>query len=85
MGRNESDEDTVLLDEVLKNIFKKCLIFCSSCKLFPLNNEACNRKSRNHVNSVETCKCDSFLRSLNLHLRSIPSFLQIILSLKMNT
>lgn len=27
MGRNESDEDIMLLDEVLKIIFKKCLIF----------------------------------------------------------
>lgn len=51
MGRNESDEDTMLLDDILKMIFKKCLIVCSGCKLYPLNNVACDREPRDHGNS----------------------------------
>lgn len=50
MGRNENDEDTMLLDYILKIIFKKCLIFCSGCKLSPLNNVACDREPRDHEN-----------------------------------
>lgn len=50
MGRNESDEDTMLLDDILKIVFKKCLIFCSGCKLYPLNNVACDRGPRDHRN-----------------------------------
>lgn len=51
MGRNESDEDTMLLDDILKIIFKKCLIFCSGCKLYSLNSVACDREPRDHENS----------------------------------